>query len=75
MGLLDFLKRVFGLESPLTHWSCRTCGAGVPDRDLEAGRAVVVARRAYCRTCVAERTRGSGSRNGSLAGSSSHLGL
>ncbi len=74
MGLLDLLRRLFGRASSITH-SCRVCGAGVPDRDLEAGRAVVVARRAYCRACVAERTRGTGGGKANLVGSSSHLGI
>lgn len=74
MGLRDFLGRLFG-RSVTISFSCRVCGAGVPDRDLEAGRAVVVARRAYCRACVAERTRGTGTGKANLVGSSSHLGL
>lgn len=74
MGLLDVLRRWLGLSMATLH-SCRVCGAGVPERDLRSGRAVVVARRAYCRSCVAERTRGTGSGKASLVGSSSHLGL
>jgi len=74
MGLFDFLRRVFGRGAPTIH-SCRLCGTGVSERDLKAGRAVVVARRAYCPSCVAERTRGTGAGSSRLVGSSSHLGL
>jgi hypothetical protein len=75
MGLLAYLKRLLGLGSSAEAIPCRVCGVGVPESDLAKGRAVVLARRAYCRRCVAERTSGSGSgsTSGRLMDSSSHV--
>ena len=76
MGLLTYLKSLLGLEPPAA--ACHTCGKGVPARDLAKGLAVVLARRPFCRRCVAARTSGPATRSGlnpRLMDSTSHVTL
>jgi hypothetical protein len=76
MGMWGYLKALLGLEASTT--ACHTCGAGVPARDLAKGLAVVLARRPFCRRCVAARTSGTSGRSGlnpRLMDSTSHVTL
>lgn len=56
MGMLDAFRRLLRLDGGPPAARCRDCGAGIPERDLAKGRAVVLARKAFCRTCVSART-------------------
>lgn len=49
MGFFDFLRR---LMLPKNAPRCFLCKEGIPPRDLERGKALVLGRQPYCRACV-----------------------
>jgi hypothetical protein len=49
MGLFDFLRR---LTLPKNAPRCYLCKEGIPPRDLERGKALILGRQPYCRGCV-----------------------
>jgi hypothetical protein len=69
MGLFDALRRWWTMEGLPR---CYLCKAGIRKRDLERGKALMIAREPYCRKCVILFTSKASSGHGALADSSSH---
>ena len=55
MDIRAWVRRLFGHSDAGV--PCNLCHCAIPASDLEKGRAVVIARRQYCRGCVEEITR------------------
>lgn len=74
MGLLDTLRRLFGRWGrPTTFIHCHVCRGGIPPKDFERGRAVMLARRPYCQLCVIDLTSRPSTGNTRLLDSSTHV--